>query len=99
MAMREGLSLDNSISCQRIVAESDSLETVEACTGKARWWNDPSAIFFDCMAMVSSIGNVTFKYCQREANHVAHEIARVYFHNRVLVIGSMNPLILFYINL
>jgi hypothetical protein len=49
--------------------------------------------------MVSSIGNVTFKYCQREANHVAHEIARVYFHNRVLVIGSMNPLILFYINL
>jgi hypothetical protein len=40
MSMREGLSLDNSINCQRIVAESESLETVEACTGEARWWND-----------------------------------------------------------
>jgi hypothetical protein len=32
-AMKEGLLLAISVGCNAIVAESDSLETVEACTG------------------------------------------------------------------
>jgi hypothetical protein len=36
MAMHEGLSLANRLGCNDIIVESDSFETVEACTGEER---------------------------------------------------------------
>jgi hypothetical protein len=33
MAMREGLSLANSKGCNSVIAEGDSLETIQACAG------------------------------------------------------------------
>ena len=83
LAMREGLSLANRAGCNNILAESDSTETIEACSGDDTWWNDSAAIFADCIDMVSSIGVVTFKHCPREANQVAHEIARNSFCNKI----------------
>jgi hypothetical protein len=66
-----------------LIAESDSAETIEACTGETRWWNESSAIFADCVDMIPSIGTVSFKLCPREANQVAHEIARFCFSNNI----------------
>ena len=81
LAMREGLSLANSVGCSAIIAEYDSMETIEACSGDEIWWNDSAAIFADCIDLVSAIGVVTFKHCPREANQVAHELARTSFCN------------------
>ena len=39
-AMKEGLALANRLGVSVVVAESDSLETVEACTGDETWWNE-----------------------------------------------------------
>ena len=66
-----------------IAAESDSMETIEACTGEARWWNESSSIFADCVdiASVIGIGIVDFKHCPREANKVAYEIVMFCFLN------------------
>jgi ribonuclease HI len=38
MAMREGLSLVNRLGCNNIQMESDSTETVEACSDTEPWW-------------------------------------------------------------
>jgi hypothetical protein len=71
------------------VEESDSSETIEGCTGESKWWNESLAIFVECVDLIPSIGLVSFKFCLREANQVAHEIARFFF-----VTGSMKPLAL-----
>jgi ribonuclease HI len=79
ITMREGLVLANSMGINRLIAESDSTETVEAC--EARWWNESAAFYADCIDLSSSIGTVKFNYCPREANQVAHEIAKFSFLN------------------
>jgi ribonuclease HI len=81
MAMREGLVLANSMGINRLIADSDSMKTVEACTGEERWWNESAAFYADCIDLSSSIGTVKFNYCSREANQVAHELAKFSFLN------------------
>jgi ribonuclease HI len=82
-AMREGLKLASEMGCNNIVMESDSLETVEACTGENTWWNTSSAIYADCDDYAINIGNVHYRFYHREANEVAHELARECFLNKV----------------
>jgi hypothetical protein len=79
MAMREGLSLATRLGCNNVQMESDSTETVDACSGDEPWWGESSAIFADCVNLAALVGNVFFKHCPREANKVAHELARVCF--------------------
>ena len=68
VAMKEGLALSNRLGCSSIVAESDSIETVDACTGRNTWWNEWVAIFADIVDLGLNIGNVEFKHISREAN-------------------------------
>jgi ribonuclease HI len=75
MAMREGLALANRLGCSTVIMESDSLETIDACTGSESWWGESAAIFADCVDLAALIDKVAFKHCPREANEVAHEIA------------------------
>jgi hypothetical protein len=79
LALRDGLNLAIKMENNRIQAESDLMEVTESCNGGDRWWSEESAVFADCVDLFSSIGEVSFKHCPREANRVAHEIARVAF--------------------
>jgi ribonuclease HI len=92
MAMREGLALANRLGCNNVLMESDSIETVEACSGDEAWWGENSAIYADYVDLAALLGNVTFKYCPREANRVAHEIARFCFSSRSSCIWVDEPL-------
>ncbi|XP_051221615.1 uncharacterized protein [Lolium perenne] len=76
MALREGLSLAHRIGCNNVIAESDSLETVEACTGAEVWWGDSAAVFADCVDLMALIGSVQVQHCPREANGAAHALAK-----------------------
>jgi ribonuclease HI len=81
-AMKEGLSLAVTLGCNNVIAESDSTDVIQACTGADSWWSESSAIFADCVDMVVSIGRVTFSHISRDANQVAHSIVRESFlHN------------------
>jgi hypothetical protein len=59
-----------------VVAESDSMEVIQACTGEEAWWGDSSAIYANCTKLATTIGNVEFRYCPREAKDVSHDLAR-----------------------
>jgi ribonuclease HI len=76
MAMREGLSLANRMGCTNVIMESDSSETVDACNGTEVWWGESEAILADCVDLASLLNSVSFQYCPREANEVAHDLAR-----------------------
>jgi ribonuclease HI len=77
MAMKEGLALAHRRGYSSITAEGDYLETIEACSGVERWWTESSAIYADCVdLMTTMIGEVMFKFCPREANKVSHDLAR-----------------------
>jgi hypothetical protein len=67
------LSLAREIGCNRVIAESDSTNVIEACKGEDIWWNESSAIYADCTDIAVSIGSVFFNYIAREANLVAHD--------------------------
>jgi hypothetical protein len=59
--MRERLSLDVRVGCNNIVAESDSMETIEGCTGVTRWWNESSTTYADCVDLATLVGMVSFE--------------------------------------
>jgi ribonuclease HI len=82
-AMKELLTLAERLGCNRIIAESDSSETIEAFTGEQRWWNESAAIYAECIDKITNIGEVSFKLCPREANQVAHELARYSYSNKI----------------
>jgi ribonuclease HI len=94
IAIKEGLILANRLGCHSLIAESDSIETIDACKGGEIWWTQYAAIYADCMDQVASIGNVSFVHCPREANKTAHELDSALLI-KILVIGTMSPLAFF----
>jgi hypothetical protein len=36
------------------------METIEACTGEAIWWNETAAVFSDCVDIATTIDHVKF---------------------------------------
>jgi ribonuclease HI len=91
LAMKAGLDLANRLGFNRVIAESDSLETIEACNGSDRWWHESSAILADCVDLAFSIGSVSFQFCPREANQVADDIARFCFQNKITCTWDDDP--------
>jgi ribonuclease HI len=75
-AMLHGLSLANRLGYTHIEAESDSLEVINLCSGTDQIWSDAVAIYADILVQARGIGKVEFMHCRRDANKVAHEIAR-----------------------
>jgi hypothetical protein len=73
------LELASRLGCSAIHAESDSSDTIEACTGTDTWWSQSVAIYADCTDLATEIGEVKFSHISREANKVAHELARQCF--------------------
>jgi ribonuclease HI len=75
-AMLHGLSLANRLGYTHIEAESDSLEVINLCSGTDQIWSDAVAIYADILVQARGIGKVEFMHCRRDANKVAHEIAK-----------------------
>jgi hypothetical protein len=67
MAMREGSSLANTMGCNQIIAESDAMEIIEACTGEQVLWSDSSAIFAGCVDMVHLIWDGRLQTSSKES--------------------------------
>jgi ribonuclease HI len=91
IAMKEGLSLVAAKGCSQVIAEVDSMETIQACTGQETWWMEPAAIFADCVDLASLIDGITFCHCPREVNKVAHEIARECFRIKISCTWDDDP--------
>lgn len=76
LALKHGLMLANDLGFHSIQIESDSIEVINACSGQERIWSGASAVYAECFIMAGMIGSVHFMHCNREANVVAHNLAK-----------------------
>jgi ribonuclease HI len=75
-AIKQGLILPQMVGCNRIIISSDSNDTVKIMQG-GNSSGVAAAIFNDCYYLSSEFLRVQFEHSFREANSVAHELARV----------------------
>jgi ribonuclease HI len=81
-AMLKGLEFLDKFGCSSCIIESDSLELIQACTGEMDINGPYTAILADCFQKASEVMNIQFMHCNREANQVAHELARFAFSSK-----------------
>jgi hypothetical protein len=72
----EGLCLAQHIGCNNFFIQSDNSEVTETIQDGGFCSTSSAAIFYDCAIPATSFTKVEFIHSQREANSVAHEIAR-----------------------
>lgn len=66
----------SNIGCSKVIVESDCLELVEACNGKSDVLGPNATILVDCFQIAPGITSIEFKHQPREANGLAHYLAR-----------------------
>ena len=76
MAICGGLQLVHQIGCSRVAVESDCLEVINACNDDSDILAPYSAILADCFQLAHNIPSISFEHCPREANYLAHFLAR-----------------------
>lgn len=76
MALQKGLLVIKQMGCSPTTIESDCLELCQAYNGEIEVWGPYTAILVDCFVRAANIGSITLHHCSREANTVAHNLAR-----------------------
>jgi ribonuclease HI len=75
-AFRDGLTLAQQIGIQNFTIQTDCAQVVETMKNGGFSATSSAVIYDDCMILWSGFGNVSVECCNREANQVAHELAR-----------------------
>jgi ribonuclease HI len=91
LALKRGLELLERIKCSPTIVESDNMALVDACNGEGDIWIPSTTILMDCFEIVQRIGSVSFKYCPRASNRVAHNLARFSFDANIVIAWDDDP--------
>lgn len=89
-AFREGLMMAQHIGINNFIIQTDCLQ-VEIVKAGGYSATASAAIFDDCCVLWNGFDNVPLEYCNREANRVAHELARSAFSSRNSCIWDDEP--------
>jgi hypothetical protein len=74
--LKEGLMLAQHIGCNRLIIQSDCMEVVQIMKEGGFSANLVAAIYDDCNTIWSGFQDISIEHCSREANQVAHNLAR-----------------------
>ncbi|XBI43501.1 hypothetical protein VPH35_108267 [Triticum aestivum] len=77
LALKFGLTLAQRAGCNRLIINSDNLEVIETMQDGGQSTGVATAIFNDCFHYACDFIMTRFEHCNREANRVAHELARL----------------------
>ena len=83
LAMLKGLELLERLGCTNIIIESDSLELINACKGEVDMFSPYTTTLVECFAKAQTIDGISFEFCPREANQVAHHLAKHAYDNQL----------------
>ena len=87
-ALKEGLMLAQHIGCNRFIIQTDCMLVVETMNDGGFSATAATAIYDDCIILWSGFDSISIEHCNREANRVAHELARkAFFIEIVLYLG------------
>lgn len=91
IALKKGLELIEHLGCLPVILESDSMQLVVAFNNRIEIWSPYTAVLMECFQIASRIGQLKIQHCPREANTVAHEIARNVFDSNTNVYWDDDP--------
>ena len=91
LALLRGLQFLQNLSCAAAIIESDSLELVQACNRKIEICSPHAAVLAESFMYASSMDEVVFQHCRREANEVAHQLAKKVYESRENFIWEGDP--------
>ena len=77
MALRYGLSVAQRVGYNRLVINSDNMEVIDTMNNGGRSSSTAAAVFDDCYFLACDFPITKFEHCNREANRVAHELAKL----------------------
>ena len=77
LALKFGLNLAQRAGCNRLIINSDNLEVIETMQDGGQSAGAAAAIFDDCYHYACDFIMTKFEHCNREANKVAHQFARL----------------------
>ena len=63
--------------CNRLIINSDNLEVIYTMQDGGQSAGAAAAIFDDCFHYACDFSITRFEHCNREANKVAHELAKL----------------------
>jgi hypothetical protein len=72
----EGLKLAKNTGCSNLVVRSDNSTVVDAINCNEGYSMVAAPVLDDCHSISLDFGRVNIDHCSREANYVAHELAR-----------------------
>ena len=100
MALRFVLLLAQKTGSNRLVVNSDNMKVVDMMKNGGQTAGAAAAVFDDCYFLVCDFSLVRFEYCNRKANKVAHEVARVakFSETRDWFEEPMNDIVNFFID-
>ena len=78
----EGLNFLENYGCTNVIIESDNVESIQACNGIIEVWSPYAGIMAECFLKASMLGSVSFKHYLRDANKVAHELAKFAYEKK-----------------
>ena len=67
-----------------MAVESDCLEIINACNGESDILAPYSAILADYFQLAHDIPSISFEHCPREANSLAHFLARHVYDSNLM---------------
>ena len=76
LALREGLGLASQIGCNLLMVQTDCMEVVETMKQQGMSATASGPIYEECVQGWQDFGSISIDHVHREANTVAHEIAR-----------------------
>ncbi|XBH90746.1 hypothetical protein VPH35_082319 [Triticum aestivum] len=74
--LKFGLTLAQRTGCNHIIVNSDNMEVIDSMNDGGQSAGAAAAIFEDCFHYACDFVTARFEHCNREANKVAHELAR-----------------------
>jgi len=90
-AMKEGLLLAKHIGCNNLILQSDCLEVVETMKEGGLSTTAATINFDECYNLWKDQYAVRMEHCNRDANKVAHELARQAFYTKDSCIWVDDP--------
>lgn len=76
-ALKQGLILAQSLGCNKVVCCSDNMDVIQAMNNGGYSSGIAAAILDDCYHLAIEFVKIKFEHDYREANSVAHELARL----------------------
>jgi hypothetical protein len=91
MSLLRGQEFFEHIGCSLAYIESDFLELIQACNGDTEVLSSYTVVLADCFQIVSRMDLVIFQHCFRDANTVAHNLAKHAYETKVNLFWDDNP--------